>query len=94
MTEPSRETEYRWYLAGCNRLDRTPLSKEEFCTRWQQFEDYAETLKTAERDGKLLDLDPKWRANMEREIQNDPVTKAVLIGQAEQESNSYGRKAG
>ena len=78
-----RSQEFAWYLLGCDRLDRTPVSREEFETLWQEYEDYAESLKSAESAGTLAELDHDARKKMEARIQADPLLKAVLVGQAE-----------
>lgn len=74
---------YRWYIIGCDRLNQTPLTEEEFGAVWQRYEDYAEMLKTAEKAGTLADIDGATRRDMERIIDADPMMKAVLIGQSE-----------
>ena len=83
-----RNREYNWYLTGCSRLDREPLPLEEFSKIWQEYENHAEALKRAEKEGKLSSLDAANRVRMERKIQSDPILKAVLVGQAEEESAS------
>jgi hypothetical protein len=83
-----RTLEYRWYLVGCDRLGHTPLSLEVFEAKWQEYEDYAESLKQAEEAGTLARLEPVARLNMERKIQSDPLLKAVLVGQSEESSQN------
>lgn len=81
-----REREYRWYLVGCDRLGQTPISEAEFSERWQAFEDHAETLKSADKRGTLLDVDVQARSDMQQRIKEDPFVKAVLVGMAEDET--------
>ncbi len=75
-----REREYQWYLIGTNRLGHDPLPYEQFETRWQQFEEHAEQLKTAEADQTLTELDAVKRAEMQTAYKNDPFVRAVLVG--------------
>jgi hypothetical protein len=77
------EREYRQYLNGCNRLGQTPVSKEEFLTRWQEFEQYAERLKAAEEAGSVAEVDAVERAAMQQRAK-DPFVQALLIGMAEE----------
>ena len=83
MTTTDRQQEYRWYVLGCDRLDREPVSLCDFSELWQKYEDHAESLKLADKQGSLLTLDITERSKMEKQIQNDPMLKAVLIGQSE-----------
>ena len=78
--------EYGWYRTGCERLGQTPLSEVEFAARWQEFEDYAERLKTAETEGAVDEMDAAARGEMQRRIKDDPFVKAVLVGMAEEQS--------
>jgi|GEM_PF-2225807 len=82
--DTSRTLEYRWYVKGCQRLDREPIPHDEFCRVWQIYEDHAESLKAADRSGTLTQIDPIRRVEMERRIQDDAILKAVLVGQAEE----------
>ncbi len=86
MTTSERSQEYKWYLVGCDRLDREPVSLGEFSELWQKYEDHAESLKLADKQGALLTLDSNRRSQMEKQIQNDPMVKAVLIGQSEDQT--------
>jgi hypothetical protein len=86
--QPDRSLQYRWYLTGCSRLDREPLPLDEFSVIWQEYENYAELLKQADRDKKIDALDASERIRMERKIQADPILKAVLVGQAEEGTDS------
>jgi hypothetical protein len=77
------EAEYGHYLRGCNRLGQIPVSKEEFLTRWQEFEQYAEQLKTAEAAGSVEEIDKARRAEMQQRLKDDPFVQAILVGLAE-----------
>jgi hypothetical protein len=77
------EREYQWYLTGCNRLDQIPVSKEEFLTRWQEFEHYAEQLKAADEANTVGEVDAAQRAEMQARVQDDPFVQAILVGMAE-----------
>lgn len=82
----AREREYRWYLIGCERFGYSPMREEEFTVRWQEFEDHAERLKSAEASGTAPDVDTAVRIEMQRRIKEDPFVKAVLVGMAEEQS--------
>jgi hypothetical protein len=81
MAERTRE--YSWYRTGCARLGQEPLEEAAFAVRWQELEDHAEKLKTAEKSGSPPEIDPSVRAEMQRRIKEDPFVKAVLVGMAE-----------
>ncbi len=83
-----REREYLWYLTGCERLGQKPLDEAEFDVRWQEFEDHAERLKTAQSEGKMGEVEASLRTAMQRRVQEDPFVKAVLVGMAEHEQES------
>lgn len=75
--------EYQWYLTGCERLNYEVLPYEAFSERWQEFEDFAERLKSADEEKTLHDLDSLQRSNMQKRVNNDPYVRAVLVGMAE-----------
>lgn len=77
------EREYQWYLTGCNRLEQIPVSKEEFLTRWQEFEQYAERLKAAEESNAVAEVDAAQRAEMQARVKDDPFVQAIMVGMAE-----------
>ena len=77
------ETEFRRYLAGCNHLGQIPVSKEEFLTRWQEFEQYAEQLKTAEAAGSVEEIDKVRRAEMQQRLKDDPFVQTIIVGMAD-----------
>ena len=78
-----REEEFRGYLRGCNLLGQIPVSQEEFLVRWQEFEQYAEQLKTAEAAGSVEEIDRAQRAEMQQRFKDDPFVQAILVGMAE-----------
>lgn len=78
------EREYQQYLIGCNRLAQIPVSKEEFLTRWQEFEQYAERLKAAEETNTVAEVDASLRTAMQARVKDDPFVQAVLVGMAEE----------
>ncbi len=63
------------------------LSYEDFAERWQEFEDFAERLKSAEAGESLHTLDSVQRANMQKRVNDDPYVRAVLVGMAESNSS-------
>ena len=78
-----RTREYQQYLVGCDRLGHEPVDAETFATRWQEFEDHAESLRAAERKGVDPEIAPEVRTEMQERIKDDPFVKAVLVGMSE-----------
>ena len=78
------EREYGWYMKGCNRLEQEPVSKEEFLTRWLEFEAFAEQMKAAEKTGTIADVDAAQRETMQSRVKSDPFVQAILVGMAEE----------
>lgn len=83
MEDREREREYGWYLIGTNRLGHDAVGYEEFVTKWQEFEDHAELLKTADVEETLNAVDAEKRREMQARLKTDPFVKAVLVGMSE-----------
>jgi hypothetical protein len=83
MEDRELEREYGWYLIGTNRLGHEAVVYEEFVVKWQEFQDHAELLKTADAEETLTSVDAEKRREMQARLKTDPFVKAVLVGMSE-----------